>query len=153
MSEPPLNVPGMTTTEPEPLTLVTLGVRDLDRAAAFYEAVGFVSVFAAEGVVFLRTRGSALGLYGWEDLAADAAVDLEGSGFRGVTLASNQPSQRAVDDTVARWVAAGATPVKAPVTAEWGGYSGYVTDPDGHLWEIAYNPGPLFQPGGALGGG
>ena len=143
----------MKTSEPAPLTLVTLGVRDLERAAAFYQAVGFVLIFAAEGVAFLRTRGSALGLYGWDDLASDAAVNPSASGFRGVTLACNQPSQQQVDDTIARWVAAGAAVVKAPATAEWGGYSGYVADPDGHLWEIAYNPGPLFAPGGALGGG
>ena len=143
----------MTTNDADvPLTLVTLGVHDLARAAAFYEDVGFVKVFAQDGIVFLRTRGSAIALYGWDDLAADAAVEPAGSGFRGVTLASNQPSEDQVDATMARWVSAGATPVRSATRAEWGGYSGYVADPDGHLWEIAYNPGPLFQPGGALGG-
>lgn len=136
-----------------PLTLVTLAVRDLARAAAFYEAVGFAKVFAQDGIVFLRTRGSAIALYGWDDLAGDAAVEPVGSGFRGITLASNQSSEGQVDATMARWTAAGAARVKPAARAEWGGYSGYVADPDGHLWEIAYNPGPLFQPGGALGGG
>lgn len=134
-----------------PLTLVTLAVRDLAVAAAFYEAVGFAKVFAQDGIVFLRTRGSAIALYGWDDLAADAAVEPAGSGFRGITLASNQPSEAQVDATMSRWAAAGAARVKAAARAEWGGYSGYVADPDGHLWEIAYNPGQLFQPGGALG--
>lgn len=144
----------MTTGDPDPpLTIVTLAVRDLARAAAFYEAVGFAKVFAQDGIVFLRTRGSAIGLYAWNDLAADAGVEPAGSGFRGITLASNQPSEDLVDATMARWVSAGAAPVKAAALAEWGGYSGYVADPDGHLWEIAYNPGPLFQSGGALAGG
>ena len=144
----------MTTNDDDvPLTMVTLAVRDLARAAAFYEAAGFAKVFAQDGIVFLRTRGSALALYGWDDLAADATVEPAGSGFRGITLASNQPSESQVDATMARWVAAGAARVKPAARAEWGGYSGYVADPDGHLWEIAYNPGPLFQPGGALGGG
>lgn len=136
-----------------PLTMVTLAVRDLAVAAAFYEAVGFAKVFAQDDIVFLRTRGSAIALYGWDDLADDAAVEPAGSGFRGITLASNQPSEAQVDATMSRWVAAGAARVKAAARAEWGGYSGYLADPDGHLWEIAYNPGPLFQPGGALGPG
>jgi uncharacterized glyoxalase superfamily protein PhnB len=143
----------MTTDDDVPLTMVTLAVRDLDQAAAFYEAVGFAKVFAQDGIVFLRTRGSALALYGWDDLAADVTVDPAGWGFRGFTLASNQSSEDQVDATLARWVAAGAAEVKPAARAEWGGYSGYVADPDGHLWETAYNPGPLFQPGGALGPG
>ncbi len=133
-----------------PLTLITLGVSDLTRAAAFYATVGFARVGADEDIAFFRTRGSALALYAWADLAADAGVAATGSGFRGVALASNQESEQAVDDAVARWLAAGATLVKPPQQAFWGGYSSYVADLDNHLWELAYNPGPLFAPGGGI---
>ncbi len=134
----------------QPLTLVTLGVRDLRRAVAFYTDVGFERVGDDDDIAFFRTGGSVLALYDWDDLAADAQVDATGTGFRGVSLASNQPSEQAVDDEVERWAAAGATLVKPPERVFWGGYSGYVADPDGHLWELAHNPGPLLSPGGGL---
>ena len=75
------------------------------------------------------------------DLAAeDAGVSPEGSGFRGVALAHNEPSPEAVDATFAEVIAAGATAVKPPHKTFWGGYSGYFADPDGHLWEVCWNP-------------
>ncbi len=126
---------------PQRLSLVTLGVSDVARSAAFYEAVGFERRHDLGEVVFLATAGPVLSLFGRTDLAADAGVPSDGSGFRGVTLACNRDSTAEVDETYAAWVAAGARAVKEPVAAEWGGYSGYVADPDGHLWEIAYNPG------------
>jgi uncharacterized glyoxalase superfamily protein PhnB len=96
---------------------------------------------ATDSVVFFELGGVVLGLYGWDDLALDADVDgSSGDGFRGMSLAHNEPSPGDVDRAVAEFVAAGATIVKHPEPTEWGGYSGYVADPDGHLWEIAHNP-------------
>ena len=85
-------------------------------------------------------QGSVLGLYEWSALADDAKVPSEGSGFRGVALAMNLASTDEVDAVFAEWVAAGATPKVDPHKAFWGGYSSYVADLDGHLWELAYNP-------------
>lgn len=79
-------------------------------------------------------------MFGREDLADDAGVSPEGSGFRAVSVAINLESREAVDAAFADWVAAGATPIKPPVEVFWGGYSSYVTDLDGHLWELAHNP-------------
>jgi uncharacterized glyoxalase superfamily protein PhnB len=75
-----------------------------------------------------------------EELAKDAAVDAPGSGFRSIALAHNEPSREGVDQVFAEALAAGATATQPPRDTEWGGYAGYFADPDGHLWEIAYNP-------------
>jgi uncharacterized protein len=93
-----------------------------------------LSVVTLDGVV--------LALYGWDDLAADAdlATVAQVSGFRGMALAHNEPSAADVDRAYERFLAAGATAVKRPAATVWGGYSGYVADPDGHLWELAHNP-------------
>jgi catechol 2,3-dioxygenase-like lactoylglutathione lyase family enzyme len=124
------------------VTLITLGVADLARAIAFYrDGLGWrASARSQEGVIaFFQLNGCVLGLWPRALLADDAQVtDLGGWG--GITLAQNQRSPQAVDEAVARAVAAGATLLKAPVATEWGGYSGYVADPDGHPWEIAHNP-------------
>src|SRR5690606_10274572 len=108
------------------LSLVTLGVRDVARAGDFYEAVGFERRHDLGDIVFLPTTGPVLALYGWDELAADAEVPAEGSGFRGVTLAVNLDSRAHVDGAFATWLAAGAATVRAPVAKEWGGYSGYL---------------------------
>ena len=89
---------------------------------------------------FSRLSGTWLALYPREALAADVGVDTEGSGFSGVTLAHNVRSREEVDALLAVAVAAGATLVKPAEDVFWGGYSGYVSDPDGYLWEIACNP-------------
>ena len=120
--------------------MVSLGVTDVARAGAFYESVGFERPHDLPDIVFLRTAGPVLALYGWDDLAADVSVPSKGSGFRGVTLACNLDSEDAVDSVYAEWLKAGAESVRVPEKKEWGGYSGYVADPDGHLWELAYNP-------------
>ncbi len=132
---------------PAHLSLVTLGVTDLGRSIAFYEALGWQRSNASEDSILFFARGAdTLALCGVVALADDArqAPPTGGSGhrreFRGVALAINLASPAGVDRVVAEFVAAGAEPVKAPVRAEWGGYSGYVADPDGHLWEVAYNP-------------
>ncbi|WP_017580613.1 VOC family protein [Nocardiopsis valliformis] len=122
------------------LSLVTLGVRDVAHAADFYERAGFERRHDLGDIVFLPTTGPVLALYGWDALAEDAGVAPAGEGFRGVTLAVNLDSAEEVDTAFDAWLAAGATSVRAPVAKEWGGYSGYLADPDGHLWEIAFNP-------------
>lgn len=134
------------------LTLVTLGVADLARSTAFYEALGWQrSVRAAEGVAFFQLGGIALGLYPAADLAADAGIAPPEAGAPptgGVTLAHNTRSREAVDAVLAEAAAAGGRLVKPAVEAVWGGYSGYFADPDGHLWEVAWNPGfPLDSAG------
>ena len=91
-------------------------------------------------VAFFNLNGTWLGLSEREDLAADAGVSSEGSGYRGFSLAHNVSSPEEVDATLDAVVAAGAKLVKSPQKAHWGGYHGYFSDPDGHLWEIAYNP-------------
>lgn len=126
---------------PQRLTMVTLGVVDLDRSTAFYESLGWRRSSASqETVTFFRMQGSALGLFQRSALADDAGVDPEGTGFRGVTVSLNCADRDEVDAVFREWVAAGAVPVKRPEPVFWGGYSSYVADPDGHLWEIAHNP-------------
>lgn len=128
-------------TVPAHLSLVTLGVADVTAATAFYESLGWQQLSGSEGEVsFFQVGGTVLGLFGREALAADAAVPSEGSGFRGVSLAINLATPELVDAAFASWAAVGGTVVKPPHTVFWGGYSGYVADPDGHLWEFAHNP-------------
>jgi Predicted lactoylglutathione lyase len=123
------------------LHLVTLGVADVARATAFYEALGWRRAeVSQESVTFIQLSGVVLALFGRESLAEDAGVAAEGSGFRGITLAHNADSAAEVDRIMAEALAAGATPVKTPEKVFWGGYSGYFADPDGHLWEVAHNP-------------
>ncbi|MEZ5945752.1 MAG: VOC family protein [Hyphomonas sp.] len=123
------------------ITLVTLGVADVQASAAFYEAMGLKrSAASQEAVVFFDMGGVALGLFGRDALAADADVPADGEGFRAVTLAWNQPGEAAVDEAIQRAVDAGGRLVKSAHKVFWGGYSGYFADPDGHLWEVAYNP-------------
>lgn len=124
------------------ITMVSLGVRDLGRATAFYETVlGWEKTMASnESISFFRLNGILLGLYGWEPLAEDAGVPSEGLGFRGVALAYNTRSKEEVDNVFRELEEKGATIVKAPDDVFWGGYSGYFSDPDGHLWEVAWNP-------------
>lgn len=126
------------------ISLVTLGVEDLAASTAFYEALGWSNTTASqESVTFLQGASIVLGLFGREALADDAQIDNEPAGFRGVALAINLASEAAVDAYFERAAAAGAHPQKKPEKVFWGGYSGYFTDPDGHLWEVAYNP--FFQ--------
>jgi catechol 2,3-dioxygenase-like lactoylglutathione lyase family enzyme len=123
------------------ISLITLGVADLDRAIRFYrDGLGLPMREGFEGVAFFMTKGTWLALYPWDELAADAAVPAEGSGFRGFTLAHNLRSKEEVDALLAHVQTVGATLVKPAHEAEWGGYSGYFADPDGYLWEVAWNP-------------
>jgi uncharacterized glyoxalase superfamily protein PhnB len=133
------------------LTVVTLGVRDLGRARAFYcDGLGFrASSTSNEHIVFIDAGGIVLGLYGREALAEDARLGAAGSGFGGVTLACNARSKREVDAALARAERAGARILKPAQDVFWGGYSGYFADLDGHPWEVAWNPyWPLDGRGG-----
>jgi catechol 2,3-dioxygenase-like lactoylglutathione lyase family enzyme len=122
------------------LSIVTLGVRDLTASRAFYAALGWTPVDEEGEITFFDLGGVRLALYPRQALADDAEVDASGTGFPGFTLAHNEPSPEAVDGAFAEAVSAGGRPVKAPQSVFWGGYSGYVADPDGFLWEIAFNP-------------
>ena len=123
------------------ISMITLGVSDMDRAVRFYEqGLGFPRVGSEPDVAFFALNGTWLGLYGRSALAEDATVPAAGSGFSGVTLAHNVSSPAEVDAVLAQAVAAGATLTKPGQKVFWGGYSGYFQDPDGHLWEVAHNP-------------
>lgn len=123
------------------LSLVTLGVADVARARAFYERLGFKASAASNAnVTFFEAGGVVLGLFGRSALASDAGVADSAPGFSGVSLAHNVASEAAADAVLAEAVAAGARLVKPAQKVFWGGYSGYFADPDGHLWEVAYNP-------------
>lgn len=120
------------------LSLVTLGVADLDRARRFYEALGWQAT--GDGtVVFFQAGGMVLGLWSREALAEDSGVTDTG-GWGGVTLAHNVGSPEEVDRVIAEARTAGAGIVREGAETSWGGYSGCFLDPDGHPWEIAHNP-------------
>jgi predicted lactoylglutathione lyase len=123
------------------VSLITLGVSDVRRARAFYEALGWTGQ-EVEETVFFQIGGSGLVLWGREKLAADAGVDDDGtSDFGGVTLAYNARSRGEVDDVLREAVAAGAEITRPAAATFYGGYAGYFRDLDGHLWEVAHNPG------------
>lgn len=123
------------------LTMVTLGVEDVAKSTAFYEKLGFKrSSSSNEHVTFFITRGTVLGLFGRAELAKDAGVEDEPNAYRGVSISYNVDSEEDVDAAYAHAIACGAAQTKAPEKVFWGGYSGYFADPDGHLWEVAYNP-------------
>jgi predicted lactoylglutathione lyase len=128
---------------PSRVSLVTLGVDDVARSTAFYQDLGWsLSPASTDTVSFFHAAGAILALYGMEDLVADTGtVAAAVPGFRGVTLAINVESAEEVDSAVEEACGAGATLVRAPAAAPWGGYIGYFSDPDGHVWEVAYNPG------------
>ncbi len=122
------------------LTVVTLGVEDLARARAFYEALGWRSDSTPEmDVVFFQTGGMVLALWARENVAEDNGLEL-GTGFGGVSLALNVGTDVEVDVAIAEAFAAGATVTKQPAPTFWGGYSGVFLDLDGHPWEVAHNP-------------
>jgi catechol 2,3-dioxygenase-like lactoylglutathione lyase family enzyme len=123
------------------ISVVTLGVTDLARSVEFFERLGWRrSMAKAEGIVFFQAGGLAIALYPADELARDANVEAEAHGFRGITLAYNVRRREEVDSVLAEAEAAGATIQKPAREASWGGYSGYFADPDGFLWEVAWNP-------------
>lgn len=123
------------------ISMITLGVSDLAASTRFYgEGLGFPQVPGESSVSFFTLNGAWLALYGREALAEDAGVPAAGSGFSGFTLAHNVSSRAEVNKVMAEAVEAGARLIKEPGDVFWGGYSGYFEDPDGYLWEIAWNP-------------
>ena len=123
------------------ISIITLGVSDLERSIAFYrDGLGLPRREGPDSIAFFETRGTWLSLYPRDELAEDATVPPHGEGFAGFTLAHNVPSKAEVDATLEQAVEAGARLVKPAQEVFWGGYSGYFADPDGFLWEVAYNP-------------
>ena len=124
------------------LTLITLGVADVEKTVYFYEkTLGWKkSSVSTDDLAVFPLGGFALALYPRNLLAQDAAVSAEGSGFSGVTLSFNAKSKEEVDEVLAEVKKLGAVVVKPAQSVFWGGYSGYFKDPDGHLIEVAYNP-------------
>ena len=125
------------------LTLITLGVSDLKTSRAFYEEkFGWKPLpNSTDDIVFFQLKGGLqFALFPDHALAEDAHVDPGGSGFRRFSLAYNVRSEKEVDNVVGGLERQGVTVLKRPEKVFWGGYSGYVADPDGNLWEIAYNP-------------
>lgn len=124
------------------MTFITLGVTDLNQSIDFYEnKFGWKrSDLSNESIIFYELNGIHMALYDREELAKDATVDPSGNGFRSFTMAYNTCSEKEVDDLVENLRKQGAPVIKEPQKVFWGGYSSYIADPDGNLWEIAYNP-------------
>ncbi len=132
------------------VSLISLAVADLGRSVAFYEKLGWTRSFrAAEGIAFFQIGGLAFSLYPRGDMARDIGVPAEGSGFAGFALAHNTRSRDEVDTVLREAEAAGGRIVRAAAEQFWGGHSGCFADPDGHLWEVAWNPHfPITEDGG-----
>ncbi|WP_242156551.1 VOC family protein [Aestuariivivens sediminis] len=136
------------------LTIVGLGVSDLQMSSRFYEEkFGWKKLDSSnDSITFFQLNGILLSLYPREKLAEDATVSSEGKGFKGYTLAFNTRTKEEVDDLIAALEAKEVKIIKRPEEVFWGGYSSYIADPDNNLWEIAYNPFlPLDEKGNVLG--
>ena len=129
------------------VSLITLGVADVARARAFYEALGWTGESPDGDVVFFQAGGMILALWSRDKLAEDSAVT-DAGGWGGVTLAHNVASPDEVDAVLAEVEAAGGRVGRAGAATFWGGYSGVFVDPDGHPWEVAHNPGWVLDPNG-----
>jgi predicted lactoylglutathione lyase len=131
------------------VSLVTLGVEDVDRARAFYDGLGWSGESPDGEVVFYQAGGMILALWGRDKLAADSVVD-DAGGWGGVTLAQCVGSPAAVDAVLARAREAGGSIGRPGAPTFWGGYSGIFIDPDGHPWEVAHNPGWVLADDGSV---
>ena len=132
------------------ISLITLCVADIEKATAFYEALGFMKSKKAsqDDVSFFRAGGIVLALWGREAQIEDANAQALWTGNGGIVVAQNVASEAEVDAVMARAVALGAQILKPATKTFWGGYNGYFADPDGHVWEVAYNPHwPLNEDG------
>ena len=133
------------------VSVITLGVADLGRSRAFYERLGWRrSMLKADGVVFFQMPGIALALFPRDELVKDANLSSSGQGFAGISLAYNARTHEEVDLVLKEALAAGARILKPAQEAFWGGYSGYFSDPDGFLWEVAWNPSFSIAADGAV---
>lgn len=131
------------------ISLITLATDDPQRAVAFYEALGWARVDSPEGIIAFDLIGQTLGLYAKADLARDLGMEVDQiGGFSGVTLAHNLREKSEVAPLLTLAEAAGGRIVKPAEDVFWGGYVGYFADPDGHVWEVAWNP---FSPLGSDG--
>jgi catechol 2,3-dioxygenase-like lactoylglutathione lyase family enzyme len=133
------------------VSLITLGVADVDRSRAFYEALGWRGQ-QVEGTAFFQAGGMAIVLWGRQLLADDAGADevADPAQFGGIALAHNVRSREEVDEVIAAAESAGARVTRRPEPTFYGGYAGYFADPDGHRWEVAHNPGFTITDDGAL---
>lgn len=132
------------------VSMITLGVADVDRAKTFYERLGWRGQLVQQ-TVFFQVGGLALVLWTHQDLADDAGLDdAQTSPFRGVALAHNVRSPSEVDAAIRLAEEAGATVTRRPEQTFYGGYAGYFTDPDGHVWEVAHNPGFAMREDGTI---
>jgi uncharacterized protein len=124
------------------ISIVTLGVTDLNRSITFYrDGLGLPTTFTeGEGIAFFQLKDTWLALYPSDALAEDACLPPERTRFGGITLAHNVRSKGEADYVIAQALKAGATLLKPAADTFWGGYSGYFADPDGHPWEVAWNP-------------
>jgi catechol 2,3-dioxygenase-like lactoylglutathione lyase family enzyme len=124
------------------ISIITLGVSDLQRSITFYQdGLGLPTTFKeGEGIAFFPLKGSWLALYPSDALALDACLPSERVRFGGITLAHNVKSKEEADKVISQALAAGALLLKPAADTFWGGYSGYFADPDGHPWEVAWNP-------------
>jgi catechol 2,3-dioxygenase-like lactoylglutathione lyase family enzyme len=132
------------------ISLITLGVTDLGRSYRFYTGLGFPTTRRPEdGIVFFQTSGVTLALFPYDELADDVGPgwDMPRSKFTGITLAHNVREREEVDEVLALAEAVGAQIVKPAEDTFWGGYSGYFTDPDGYLWEVAWGAFPFNEDG------
>lgn len=130
------------------VSLITLGVRDPQRSAAFYEALGWRREDSPDGVIAFDLIGQTLGLYPLEALARDMGVPVDSLGAGASTLGHNVWAREAVDALFAKAEAAGAKVLRPPHEVFWGGYITYIADPDGHVWEFAHNPFSKLGPKG-----
>ena len=122
------------------ISMIVLGVDNMERAIAFYQHLGFPKLDSPPSVAFFNLNGTWLGLFGRKELAEDAGVDPKGSGYNSFNLCHKLESEAEVDALMKEAEAAGATITKPAQKTFWGGYAGYFKDPEGHLWEIAHNP-------------
>ncbi|MBX4199914.1 VOC family protein [Candidatus Parcubacteria bacterium] len=124
------------------ISIITLGVKDLSVSTDFYQRMKFtLSPYSQKGAIsFFESKYTWLALFPKDKLAEDASVSGEGTGFNGFSLAQNVANKEEVDRVLELARAEGAKITKSPMETDWGGYSGYFADPDGYLWEIAYNP-------------
>lgn len=133
------------------ISFITLGVNDLEKSKNFYQnKFGWKTLKDSNGIVFFKLNGLILGLFPLDELAQDAGVAEDGSGFKRFTLAFNLRSEQEVDQLFLELRKKDVKIIKQPEKVFWGGYRGYIVDPDNNLWEIAYNPFLILDDHGSV---